>query len=386
MADSAGKRTASRKNKEEKGSGLVCAASFSRASVLSPGVPAANSSPLTTNFKKNAEILNQGSTNSVVDNQSFNSFDMEAAFRGLATAFRQPQLPTVEPEVFLGDPMVFPRWEAQLAELIDTTDASGFTKLRMLSRYVGGRAADCIKALLAVPSPNCYERARENLKRRFGNPLLISEAFREQLSSWAPISDKDGEGLRAYTDFLEQMEASMSYLPSLQILNDSVENSRMVMKLPSSVASRWARIVAKSRAGGEYPQFVQFVAFLQEEVDIACDPLTLALTAKTAKVAPHVVHRASAQPSNDRAPAACVKCRSPSHTTRECPVLCKAGPIEAKEFVFSERLCFRCLHRGHQSRDCAFKPKCAKCTGPHPTALHSSPKRQTTSAVCHDVI
>ena len=142
-------------------------------------------------------------------------FDMEAAFRGLATALRQPQLPSVEPEVFLGDPMIFPRWEAQVGEIIDSTEASGFTKLRMLSRYVGGRAADCIKALLSIPSPDCYDKARQALKRRLGNPLNISEAFRDKLNLWDQISERNGEGLREYVDFLEQVAASMPYLPSL---------------------------------------------------------------------------------------------------------------------------------------------------------------------------
>ena len=71
----------------------------------------------------------RGATASSVPTTSQRNFDLEKAFLGLANAMRQPQLPVVEPDIFEGDILAYPRWEAQVREIIDPTNGSSFTKL-----------------------------------------------------------------------------------------------------------------------------------------------------------------------------------------------------------------------------------------------------------------
>ena len=118
-------------------------------------------------------------------------------FENLAITLRQPQLPTIEPETFDGNLLNFPKWETQIEDCLGQLDANNYKKLQILNKYLSGEAARSIRALLAVPSPSCYEKARQILKKRFGNPLDVAEAFRNQLNSWPNL--EEGDGLRYAT-------------------------------------------------------------------------------------------------------------------------------------------------------------------------------------------
>ena len=52
-------------------------------------------------------------------------------------------------------------------------------------------------------------KRREIIFKHYGNPMLISEAFREKTEAWRPIHEGDREGLRSFPDFLEQVSVSI---------------------------------------------------------------------------------------------------------------------------------------------------------------------------------
>ena len=68
----------------------------------------------------------------------------------------------------------------------------------------------------------------------------------------------------------------MSSIRGLNILNDERESRKLLRKLPEWVVKNiWSRKVASHRKEfGAYPDFVCFVNFIQQEADIACDPIT----------------------------------------------------------------------------------------------------------------
>ena len=125
--------------------------------IASPGIPQSSSSPkVTTPTGGTTPNLQLGrakaSVNSSVSDTMGSAFDFKEMVHEIAKTLRQPQLPVVEPEVFFGDLMSYPRWELQVDEFISQVDASQYAKLQMINRYIGGKAQDCIKELLSVPS------------------------------------------------------------------------------------------------------------------------------------------------------------------------------------------------------------------------------------------
>ena len=342
--------------------------------------------------KVNSRLVDVNGVHSAaeVHNEKDLSSCLEQAFLGLAQTLRQPQLPTIEPEVFSGDLMSFPRWELQIQEFIDSLEASSYKKLQILSRYVAGEAKETIKALLTIPSGSCYEKARTTLQRRFGNQIDIAEAFRNQLNSWQPIEDGDGHGLRKLADFLEQINVAMESLPSLAILNDGYENRSIAMKLPHSVASQWARKVANARREGQYPPFDEFVSFVSAEAQVLCDPLVLTLNSKRRKSSPQTkrktVHQTAAKEQQDKKKTPCSKCSSEEHRTRECEALESLTHEQLNEFIREFRLCFGCLGKGHISKDCKSKITCQQCGENHATTWHGKRKGTPKEVVCNEVL
>ncbi|XP_070564485.1 uncharacterized protein [Ptychodera flava] len=69
-----------------------------------------------------------------------------------------------------------------------------------------------------------------------------------------------------------------------------------------------------------------------------------------------------------------VKQTSDAKTT--CLEFEKGWLEEKKKYIQENRVCFSCLKRGHNSRECRQKLKCEKCKKRHPTSLHDDSKDQ----------
>ena len=63
-----------------------------------------------------------------------------------------------------------------------------------------------------------YNEARKKLKQRFGRSAIIATDFEKKLANWPKIANSDAQGLRDFSDFLQQVEIAKTHLPSLKIL------------------------------------------------------------------------------------------------------------------------------------------------------------------------
>ena len=126
-----------------------------------------------------------------------------------------------------------------------------------------------------MSSDEAYEEAKRTLDKRYGDPFVITNAFRNKLESWPKIQSRDGTGLQKFVDFLQQCQIAMQTIGSLSILNDDRENRKLLTKLPDWIISRWGRIVSHWREEKNvFPPFREFANFLSKEAKIACDPVT----------------------------------------------------------------------------------------------------------------
>nr|XP_021322660.1 uncharacterized protein LOC108179640 [Danio rerio] len=317
----------------------------------------------------------QGSLYSPLMAQAQNGSDLVSTLAEVMSANR---LPISEPALFTGDPLKFKDWRLSFETLIDRKNIPKNEKLYYLRKYLGGAAKKTVEGFFLLGTEEAYDSAWQLLEKRFGDPFIIGKSFRDKLHGWPKISSKDGCELREFTDFLKSCEAAMPHLKTLEVLNDCNENQRILLKLPDWLVSRWNRKVMEFRqVYGDYPKFKEFVDFLSNESDLACDPISSVQALRSVEATKPKYSRN--QPSQAKTfytnttqstfPA-CVFCKRTGHGLAKCRRFIEKDVQDRVKFVRTEKLCFGCLQTGHHSRRCENKSTCEKCQKRHPTCLH----------------
>ena len=138
-----------------------------------------------------------------------------------------------------------------------------------MKRYVSGSAKQAIGGLFLQNSSEAYEQADE----RFGQPFIVTKAYRDKLQEWPKIGAKDHQGLRGFADFF--IETAMQTIKYLTILNDHMENQKLLAKLPDRFTSQCNREATRERKEQKrYPAFKNFTAFINAEADLASNPIS----------------------------------------------------------------------------------------------------------------
>jgi hypothetical protein len=315
--------------------------------------------------------------------------DMKLIAEALAASVTLSRLPVPEPPVFNGNALNYPDWKASFSALIESRGIPPREKIHYLRKYVGGPAKEAVNGYFLLNTDNAFEKAKETLEDRYGNPFTIAEAFRDKLEAWPKINAKDSKGLRRFADFLQQCHVAMTDNKGLGVLNDCRENRRLLQKLPDWLVTRWSRIVAKiKKESHSYPPFSEFVKFVADEATLACDPVTSlgALRGlpekEREKTTTEQKNRSigantfATGGNEDQKKYKCILCKRDNHMLQECRSLAAKPLTERHEFVKKNQLCYGCLGHGHQAKFCRQRCQCKGCGGKHPTSLHEDRKPQ----------
>ena len=116
-------------------------------------------------------------------------------------------LPCPEPEVFKGDLLRYPMWIKSFETFIEQKTKDPSERLYYLRKFTAGEAKEAVSGLLPLDSEEAYIKAKKTLASRFGDPFLVSIAYRRKISEWPRILLKDGPGLRRFSDFLLHCDA-----------------------------------------------------------------------------------------------------------------------------------------------------------------------------------
>ncbi|KAJ8333475.1 hypothetical protein SKAU_G00414830 [Synaphobranchus kaupii] len=295
------------------------------------------------------------------------------------------RLPTPEPSVFSGDALNFLEWSTSFKALIERRCTNTADKLFYLQKYISGEARSVLEGSFFRNDDEAYDQAWETLNTRYGHPFVIQRAFRDKLNNWPKISSRESIKLRQYSDFLTTCSNALPHVKGLQVLNDCEENKKMLQKLPDWVTSRWNRHVTRQlKQTEDYPSFKEFADFIAQEAEIACNPMTYATAPEksqsTTGVKTYNAAEGSSKESFGSNPVKCMYCEE-SHSIHKCQKLLGQPVENKKRFIIDNKLCFGCLRRGHNSKDCKKKATCGICKKYHPTPLHEDrPPAEKTSA------
>ena len=325
-------------------------------------------------------------------------------------------LPRPAPDVFKGDLLVFSDWLQTFELFIESKTTVPSERLFYLKTYTDGEAKEAISGLLRLKTEEAYVKAKRTLKGRFGNPFLVSNAYRKKLNEWPKIQSNDGPALRKFADFLQDCKTAMETMPQLAVLGDSQENVKLLKKLPIPLVEKWNTIVYKYACrddddsadessmdinGDQYPPFERFCKFIKREATKACNPISSYSAVmdknqdKNQKSNTAVVKGKNSSSSTDKSgkrsfktEASEVKSPKAKHENgqrKQCCLYCSEEhdvdvckrfnllDITAKfDFVQKQYLCRGCLKRGHKRIDCRHKKCCSICQRYHPTSLHNS--------------
>lgn len=176
----------------------------------------------------------------------------------------------------------------------------------------------------------------------------------------------------------------------MHVLNDPVENQKLVVKLPECLSQRWnKRATLYQLEHGSFPIFSYFATFLFMEASIPCNPITLhqamwagepeksktknqgSATSKT-----QIVDAKSFNTNINDNWVTCMFCKKMAHSLQKCYRFLERPVAERVKFIQREHLCFGCLNLGHQSRSCKRQLICDSCSGRHPTCLREDCSEQ----------
>ena len=144
-----------------------------------------------------------------------------------------------------------------------------------LKRYVSRSAKQGISRILLQSSLEAYKQMWSILDKRFGHPFIAARAYRDKLQGWPNISAGDHQGLRGFADFLTSIETAMQTIKDLTILNDYMENQKLLAKVPECFTSQWNREAKREMIERKrYPDFKTFMAIINAEVDPTSNPIS----------------------------------------------------------------------------------------------------------------
>ena len=286
----------------------------------------------------------------------------------LSAQNRRGHLPTIEPDIFSGDPLHFPSWIKAFDSLVEDASLTDKDKLFYLSKYTAGEAKRSISGFLTLDGPDVYQRAKYVIKNRFGDRFNVAAAFKRKLENWPIIKSNDGKAMREYADFLEQCNSAMESTKYLDCLNSYDENQKMLRKMPRYIVDRWNRIIDKWLYGteqekrehgehfeGSFPPFSTFCRFVSDEARIACGPGLIGMETKSqtkfndtqrGKISSFT----TASQAKEKTPY-CNICAG-EHPGAECKIFLGMNVDDRRAIALKKGVCFKCLRKGHLVKEC----------------------------------
>ena len=178
----------------------------------------------------------------------------------------------------------------------------------------------------------------------------------------------------------------MQVIENLNVLNDYMENQKLLTKLPDWLISRWNRdVTSRMKEERKYPDFGTFTTFISAKADFLCNPISSCHAVKEVERATDSTHqepnlRYDGKKSVHNTKMTDESSKEPNRTSKlqpQCSFCKRTDHLLSAWVKFKAETRLGCLRKGHMSSDCKKRLTCATCNKNHPTCLHEerSPKK-----------
>ncbi|XP_030854473.1 uncharacterized protein LOC115929512 [Strongylocentrotus purpuratus] len=327
-------------------------------------------------------------------------------------------LPSPQVKPFCGNPLEYRSFIKSFEHAVESKTADNTDRLYYLDQYTRGEANSIVKSCMYGPSEAGYLKAKELLRKKFGDKHKIMEAMMNKASQWPEIKSEDGEELHKYSTFITELH-NMAIDLNMEMEVNHTQNVKMVIgRLPFKLRDKWrykADDIVEERQ--RRITFGDVQAFIAKQTRIMTNPAygdlkytqsqsqgrtpgRLGKSAAPHKASLNTAMRQDTKTSGNGQESAhtasndttmkvgimeggkeiCTFCNDESHQIEECKMLSSQPYDDRITFCKKTGLCFSCLKKArHIAKDCRRKLKCSKCNRLHPTALHRDWKGNSKS-------
>lgn len=252
-----------------------------------------------------------------------------------------PFLPHREIPVFDGDPLQFNSFIKAFEHCVEAKTNDKGACLYYFEQFTKGQPRNLVRSCLHMAPERHYIVTKNLLEEHFGNGLMVTAAYMEEINGWPSVKSEDTKGLQAYALYLRECSNAMEELQYLEELNMPANMKKTQFKR-NSFATR-VSITDECNADARKSDRVQ-------------RELT---------------------PSPKTNPISCQYCKR-GHTLDQCLQLGRKAHREKLNFLKEKCLCFACLCTGHLSKNYDRHIICRQCNQTHPSLLHIEKREKST--------
>lgn len=331
---------------------------------------------VTVSFDKDAENTVNASSKEVTSKISSNDI-----LETLVSYNLKSLMPRLQIKPFSGDYTQYRSFIASFDNAISSKLSNNEEKLHYLIQYTTGRPNEIASSCLHMESNLGYKEARRLLHERYGDIERISNSYVHKILSYPNVCNDDINGMDELSLLMVSCKNAMSSLKyGLGEMDHPKTLCKIIQKFPSNIQDRWRRKVYDIKEKDDRsPNYSDLVEFVVKEVKVLSHPLFGRDAFKnTAEELKDNVTCNVTRPGFDKISKPklnCLFCQE-EHYMDLCDSF-KQLEHEAKlKFVRDNKLCFKCLRKGHMSKDCRNHRTCKQCKGLHPTSLHIDRQNQ----------
>ncbi len=270
------------------------------------------------------------------------------------------RLPSIDLPTFDGKYADWPSFKDLFDATVDNnTHLAPAQKLQYLKAALSGEPANLIKSLTILDQH--YKEAMKMLKERYDNTREIKTALITKLLTQKAITNESAIELQKFVDSTSEV------LRALQVMGEPVDqwDSLLVVlhvnKLDSATRREWAI----RQTATDMPKFAEFTTFINNHIRGLLATGASSLFSRGSRDRPSSIKAHHTSSSH----GSCAFCKG-DHPNFKCNEFLSKTPADRSNLVKQSQLCFNCLHRDHQIRDCRSKVTCRKCQKKHHSLLH----------------
>ena len=153
-------------------------------------------------------------------------------------------LPALKLEPFNGDHTRWSEFAAGFKDLVHDVVDADYQRLQYLKMYLTPNVRSRISGLLSDPST--YQAALENLRNRYGNPLLIAQAATAKIARLPNIKVGDLRSLDQYIGGISDIITTLKRCNQVGEINSPTVVKMVLGKLPSVWKDTWGEEIIEN--------------------------------------------------------------------------------------------------------------------------------------------
>ena len=314
---------------------------------------------------------------------------------------------------FDGDPKKYRLFISSFKHNIENRVSDPSLRLSYLIDCCSGDAHDLIVTCAELPPDDGYREAQKRLKESYGENDIVARAYTELLKNGPSVKESDVDGIVALARDMVNCDTVLSRMHFSSDLNASGTIRDIVKRLPRADQAKWKEKALTIMEHGRLPAFSDLTAFVkyraraastmygrdfaessrqkpqqqsQETKKTKAKPVAKAnVSTLTTTVEKQAEHKKDSKPKSQPQPSAsptekapCLFCDIAGHSIERCFKFKKLTVSERVEAARKQHLCFRCLKKGHGSKNC--DKTCSKCQRRHHILLHDSSRETEKTA------